>query len=308
MIKKFSIKKICKYTMLLLVVFLFYLFPKKNEYELTNTVIKNHRLNYHDVFLLDRNNYLSKITIEVAAKNELDLIDELIEIMKEDGRYIDKIPNGFRPFLPSDLKINSKKIKNDILIINFSNELLKGNIQDEERIVEGLIYTLTSIKNIKKVKILIDGEELKKLPKSGKELDEYLKRDFGINKVYNIENLKDITKVIVYYVSKNNDNIYYIPVTKYINSSEEKIKIIIDELTSKMSYNSDLMSYLNYNAKLLNYNFNNDSITLNFNEYLFDNEVNKKVLEEVIYSISYSIKDNYGVSKINFCVNNTEIR
>ena len=40
MLKRFSIKKISKYTILLLIVFLFYLFPSKNKYSLENTVGK----------------------------------------------------------------------------------------------------------------------------------------------------------------------------------------------------------------------------------------------------------------------------
>ena len=40
-----------------------------------------------------------------------------------------------------------------------------------------------------------------------------------------------IKKVAVFVVlSKNNDNYYYIPVTKIDNSKKDKIKIIIDEL------------------------------------------------------------------------------
>ena len=67
------------------------------------------------------------------------------------------------------------------------------------------------------------------------------------------------------------------------------------------------MSYLNYNAKILDYSFDEDEVDLNFNEYLFDNKEQSKVLEEVIYSISYSVMDSYGVSKINFFVNNKQI-
>jgi len=68
------------------------------------------------------------------------------------------------------------------------------------------------------------------------------------------------------------------------------------------------MSYLNYNTKLLDYSLNENEIDLNFNEYLFDNTENKKVLEEVIYSISYSVKDNYDIDVINFFVNNEKIK
>ena len=93
-----------------------------------------------------------------------------------------------------------------------------------------------------------------------------------------------------------------------MNSNDNKIKIIIDQLTSRMSYNSNLISYLNSNLKLLDYSFNEDQLDLNFNQYLFDNEDNKKVLEEVIYSISYSVEDTLNVSNIKFFVNNKEIK
>ena len=41
MIKRFSIRKISKYTILLLVVFLFYLFPKKDNYVISKDVSFN---------------------------------------------------------------------------------------------------------------------------------------------------------------------------------------------------------------------------------------------------------------------------
>ena len=44
---------------------------------------------------------------------------------------------------------------------------------------------------------------------------------------------------------------------------------------------------------------------LNFNQYLFDS--NDKVLEEVLYSISYSVFDNYDVSMVMFEVNDNYV-
>ena len=309
MLKRFSIKKISKYTVLLLVVFLFYLFPKNEEYTLEKTVSKEIQTKIHDIYLIDKNNYVSKTKIDVLSVDKENLIYELIEILKVDGKYIDKIPNDFSPIIPSDTKINGVYINQNIITIDFSKELLNVKKEYEEKLIESIIYTITSIDGIDSIIIKIDGQILKKLPKSGILLDEVLNRKYGINKIYDVQTIKDVSKVTVYYTSKtNDDNIYYVPITKYINSNKEKIKIIIDELTSKMSYESNLMSYLNYNAKLLDYTLEEDEIDLNFNEYLFDNTQNKKVLEEVIYSISYSIQDNYNVSKINFFVNNEEIR
>ena len=308
MIKRFSMKKISKYTILLLVVFLFYLFPTKEKYDLDKEVSKEVNINYHDIYLIDKNNYVAKTNIQVSSLKKDLLIDELIEAMKIDGKYQDKIPNGFCALLPSDTKLLGKEINNDVVTLNFNSNVLDVKSENEEKVIESLIYSITSIDGIDKIIIKIDGENLKKLPKTGIILDTELTRDYGINKTYDIDSIKGINKVTIYYTNKNNNSdVYYVPVTKYVNNDEEKIKIIIDELASKFSFESNLMSYLNYNTKLLDYNLYENENDLNFNEYLFDSTENKKVLEEVIYSISYSVMDNYNVDKVNFFVNNEKV-
>lgn len=308
MIKEFSVKKILKYTVLLLIVFLFYLFPEREKISLNEPVFEESSKISHDIYLIDKNNYISKTSVAINSTNKEDLIEELIEVLIIDGKYESRVPNGFSAILPVDTRILDKSIQDNIVTLNFNNDLLDIKKEYEEKIIESIIYTITSIDGIDSVKINVDGKRLERLPKTGKILDEVLTRDFGINKKYDVNNIDNISKVTIYYTSKNNnDDVYYIPVTKYMNSNEEKIKIIVDELTSKISYESNLMSYLNYNAKLLDYSFDDNELDLNFNEYLFDSAQNQKVLEEVIYSISYSIMDNYEVSKINFYVNNKEI-
>lgn len=308
MIKRFSMKKISKYTILLLVVFLFYLFPTKEKYDLDKEVSKEVNINYHDIYLIDKNNYVAKTNIQVSSLKKDLLVDELIEAMKIDGKYQDKIPNGFCALLPSDTKLLGKEINNDVVTLNFNSNVLDVKSENEEKVIESLIYSITSIDGIDKIIIKIDGENLKKLPKTGIILDTELTRDYGINKTYDIDSIKGINKVTIYYTNKNNNSdVYYVPVTKYVNNDEEKIKIIIDELASKFSFESNLMSYLNYNTKLIDYNLTENEIDLNFNEYLFDSNENKKVLEEVIYSISYSVMDNYNVDKVNFFVNSEKV-
>ena len=125
--------------------------------------------------------------------------------------------------------------------------------------------------------------------------------------------LDDVTtsSTITYtnYINKNYNNNYYyfVPVTKLTNDKREKIKIIIDELTSSRIYETNLMSFLNYNTKLLDYTIEDNKLILNFNNYLLDDENSMTVLEEVIYSISLSVKDNYSVYFIVFKLNVKEI-
>ena len=65
------------------------------------------------------------------------------------------------------------------------------------------------------------------------------------------------------------------------------------------------MSYLNYDTKLINYTIDNNDLYLYFNQSIMGED--NKILEEVIYSISYSIKDSIPVSNVHFYVNNKEI-
>lgn len=307
MINRFSKNKIYKVLVIFLIVFLLYLFPKKEEYSLNvKTVMDENK--YHDIFLIDKNNMVAKTKIVTTSNSKEGLIKELVESLIIDGKYVDRVPNGFTQMLPSDTKILNINVNNNIIDLNFNNKLFDVKSSDERKVLESIIYTLTSIKDVQGVRILINGKTLNKLPKTGELLDEVLNRKIGINKDYNIDDIKNITNVTIYYTSKFNDQIYYVPVTKYMNSNDNKIKIIIDQLTSRMSYNSNLISYLNSNLELLDYSFNEDQLDLNFNQYLFDNEDNKKVLEEVIYSISYSVEDTLNVSNIKFFVNNKEIK
>ena len=92
-----------------------------------------------------------------------------------------------------------------------------------------------------------------------------------------------------------------------MNDDREKIKIIIEELASTPLYNTGLMSYLNSNISLLASEQDIDTLSLVFDDYLFNDANSKNILEEVIYSISLSVGDNYDVKEVIFEVNNEEI-
>ena len=177
----------------------------------------------------------------------------------------------------------------------------------EEKVVEAIVYTLTSINGVNKVIIYVDGNILTKLPQTKINLPSTLDRSFGINKEYDINSIKDINQVTIYYVNKNNDNYYYVPVTKYLNDDRDKIKIVIDELSGNSIYNTNLMSFLNSNAELISSEKKDDLMHLNFNEYIFSDIEEKNILEEVIYTISLSVCDNYEVKGVVFNVENEEI-
>lgn len=311
MLKRKMIRKIIVATSALFALFLLYLIP--NE-EVDNQLEINQNLQYLDldvttnsIYLLDNYSYLGKAEVVVNSKNVEDKVKELVEVLISGGNGENKIPNGFKSILPSETKILSVKHENKLVKIDFSKDLLDINKDLEEKMIEALVYTITSIEDIEKVIIYVEGNILTKLPQTGLNLPSTLDRNFGINKTFNFTKTNDINQVTIYYLNKHNDNYYYVPVTKYLNDNREKIKIIIDELSSSNAYNTNLLSYLNSNTELLAIEEQANILELTFNSYIFSDVDSKDILEEVVYTICLSIKDNYDVSEVVIKSENEEI-
>lgn len=311
MLKKMSIKKIMVSSTAIILLLVIYLIPdNKKDIDLKNDKIEYTYNNVEStIYLVDSNNYVARTSIATCKCDGVDLAKDLVNGLIIGGSKNNIIPNGFRSILPPDVSILNIELNNKILVIDFSKELLEVNEKDEEKMIEAIIYTLTSIDGIDKVIIKVEGEVLDKLPNSKNNIPTVLDRSYGINKIYDLSSLNDIMSYTTYYISTYNDNKYYVPVTKYVNSKDSDIvKVIIKELGSSPIYQTNLMSYLNANTTLNDYELVDNSLSLNFNELLL-NEVDKKhILEEVIYTISLSMDNIYNdLESVSFLVNNEEI-
>ena len=311
MLKRMMIKKIMVATSIVLVMLMLYLIPSnKEEIDLN----KKQKLEYiypndlEAIYLLDKNNYLSMAKISVNNKNEVSIAIDLIEGLTTNGKKKDIIPNGFKSLLPENTKVLNIRLDKGILTIDFSSEFNNVKLDNEKKVIEALTYTLTSINGIDRLEIYVDGKKLTNLPNSKVKLPDYLDKSYGINKQYEFSSLSDIDSYTVYYVFNDNNSVYYTPVTKYVNNQkQDKVKIIIDELSTSLLYESNLMSYLDANVKLLNYEINDKTIRLNFNEFILSDIANNLILEEVMYTIGLSLSQELNIDEVIFQVNNQEI-
>ena len=300
MLRKKMIRKIIITSSALFALLLIYLIPNQEEKLNINQNLEyvNLEVETNNIYLLDNYNYLGKTEVVVNSVTTEEKVKELVEVLISGGSGENKIPNGFKSILPSDTKILSVKYEEGLIKIDFSKELLNINKDLEEKMIEAIIYTVTSVDEVDKLIIYVEGDILTKLPQTKINLPSTLDRNFGINKTYDFTKTDDINQVTVYYLNKHNDNYYYVPVTKYLNDNRDKIKIIIDELTSTNTYNTNLLSYLNSNTEILAIEEQPDILELTFNSYIFSDVDSKDILEEVIYTICLSIKDNYDVSEV----------
>lgn len=305
MVKKQIIKKIIISTALLFSVFLMCLMPNKNVSEIKQELVYiDDNINKENIYLLDRNNYLARTSV-VVDNTDIELkAKELLNVLIKDSSGENKIPSGFKGIIPSNTEILSLEYKDKLVKVNFNKYLLDVEEKYEEKVIEAIIYTLTSIENINKVIIYVDGNILTKLPKSKINLPSTLDRSYGINKEYNLKNYKDVNKVTIYYLNNYNNETYYVPVTKYLNDNRNKMEIVVDELSNS---NTDLISYLNSNVLLLDTKIENNTVYLTFNEYIFNNQDERKILDEVKNEISLSAKDNLNIDNVVFNYNKKEI-
>ena len=311
MLRRMSIRKIMIASFTLLILMVIYIVPtnRNNELELkTDSIEYVYPNNLAVIYLLDSNDYVARTLITSCNCETEEKAKDLLEGLIIDGKKSNIIPNGFRSIIPSGTSINDISLEEGVLTIDFSKELLEVKSNFEEKMIESIIYTLTSIEGIDKVIIKVEGKQLERLPYSKKIIPTILDKDYGINKSYELVSINDIESYTLYYVNSYNDNYYYVPVTKYINNnSQDKIKVIIEELSTSPVYESSLMSFLNVSTKLLNYEIIDNTLKLNFNNMILNDITSNNILEEVVYTVGLSMSDNLGVEEIVFLVENEEI-
>lgn len=309
MLKKSSIKKICLAAFCLLILLILYLFPRKKDSDASLTPKTTYSVsNVEDtIYLIDKNNYVARVNISINEEDCEKKAKEIISYLTVGSNNSNLIPNGFKPIIPAGTKVLATSLEDSNLKINFSKDFLNIDASLEVKLIESLIYSLTSIEGVDSITILIEGELLNKLPHSKEFLDNPLDRKYGINKSYDMDNIKGTSKTTLYYLSKYDGYYYYVPVTKVSNNEKEKIEVIIKELSSSPIYETNLKSYLNSETTLQNYEILDNELSLDFNSAILSDVTNKNLLEEVTYAINLSIKDNYGVSSVSYTVDNEKI-
>lgn len=256
--------------------------------------VKTNNICNSKVYTINEDNYVVSTMVYVDENKSLEekVYDLLSMMIKENNKnYL--LPSYFSPILPNGTEINDVVLENDILKIYFSHELLDISDSQSSKMIESLIYTLTEFDDVLGIEIYVDNNMLRYIPNSVVSLPTILTRDYGINKVYDLDSNMNIKKVYLTYYDENDEII----VTKYLNDEREDIEIIIEEL-SNYSYLNNVVSYMNNDILLESYTINDDSIDM-----VFNTKIDDKLL---LGQLSNSIFLNYDKSIIRY-INNGEV-
>ena len=153
----------------------------------------------------------------------------------------------------STMAANVAVLEDDKLICEYTINTKKTHSQKLMPMIENMLkLSDLEIKDIDNIMLQVEGKPIEGY-------NEVLNKNIGINNEFLFNSRYDISRVVIYYVDKIDNKTYFVPVTKYLNDTREKIEIIIDELKEN---NNNLISYLNDNAKLINYREEGPTIIL----------------------------------------------
>lgn len=257
-----------------------------------------------ELYLLDKNGYVVPQTLELPKTNSV--AKQALEYLVQNGPVTEMLPNGFKAIIPAETSISVDIEKDKVATVNFSKEFKNYKKEDEQKILQSITWTLTQFDSIEKVKLQVNGYDLKEMPVNKTPIGEGLTRANGINidttDVLDINNTKPVT---VYYIGGDDDSYYYVPVTRRVsNKVENNIQAAVDELIKGPSYTSNLLSEFSGDAELLDEpKVENGQVTLNFNESIIGSLEGKKISQRVLESIVLSLTEQKGIESVSLTVN-----
>jgi germination protein M len=188
------------------------------------------------VYLLDRNGYVAPMTLSTKpdAESQRSPAEVAVVWMTADKQLADQLPPGFSPILPEGTKINSvKQDTNDRSItIDFAAPFPTMNPAHERKMLEALVWTMTELPGIDKLKLTVEGKTLSKLPASGIPVGAVLTRSLGIN----LEHAKGVQisrsmGVTLYFSARSADGEdYFVPVTRLVERKPDRARAALEQL------------------------------------------------------------------------------
>ncbi|WP_279013462.1 hypothetical protein [Thomasclavelia cocleata] len=194
------------------------------------------KTNYQTVVFRDDNNTLIPIEVDLGQELENDAkYRNMIEVMKsKDYEYL-----GLHPILDSNLQVNAMAMNEKSLTFDFSDNLYVNINQEALDIFEMFSYVFC-VNGIEKVNLKIDGNDISELPNSTVPASCITNR-LGINNFESSTNyLYKTTPVVVYNTQTINNQEYYVPVTKRVETTESDIDTKVSIMLKQMEYEQPL--------------------------------------------------------------------
>ncbi|MEK3913899.1 GerMN domain-containing protein [Paenibacillus sp. FSL H7-0331] len=256
------------------------------------------------VYAKDEKGFIAPIALQV--EKSVEVAKTALESMVEGSAASKNMPSGFIGILPKGTTVKGINIVKDqkLAVVDLSKAFTDYNLQDERKILEAIVWTLTGFPSVEKVQLRVEGKALTEMPQGGTPLDEPLTRAFGINleKQDGVE-YGQSTPVTLYFLGQNKDLYsYYVPVTRMIKRTDNVAQSVIEQLIVGPDQKKGLTAVMTPGSELKHIQKAGDLITVDFSDKVLGPD--KKAPGNAMRAVVLSLTENAGAAtKVQITVN-----
>ncbi|WP_044640623.1 GerMN domain-containing protein [Risungbinella massiliensis] len=258
-----------------------------------------------ELYFLTDSQYVAPYTVPMTENKDVQAqAKAIVQKLIQDAPDAAKLPNGFTAVIPKGTTVKALKVDNGKATVEFSKEFLSYDVAKEQQIFQAITWSLTSHPQIKEVNLYVEGAPLQA---KGKSNTAGLTRSNGIN--IDLSAGIDITRsmpVTVYYLMQNHDKkVFYVPVTRMVDRSENVAATTIAELIRGPKYGSQLVNVMDSAVTLNKVELKGDTLYADFNEAMLQYQ-NNSAGNNVLNSIVLSLTENTTAKKVKITVNGNQ--
>ncbi|MFS0727329.1 GerMN domain-containing protein [Paenibacillus sp. 1P07SE] len=259
------------------------------------------------VFLKDPNGYIAPVTLQAVLEPDERPEMRALAMMVENGAFADQLPAGFEPVLPQGAEVMTFNIVENQrkAVVDFSSPFLDYNLPDERKIVEALTWTLTGFPDIEQVELWSEGERLEEMPVDGMPLAGPLTRKMGINleKAEGVDYGRSMPVTLYFSSVSEDDEQYYVPVTRLIERSPEPAKAAMEQLIAGPGPFSKLHAVMTEDIEVSELDLAGEVVTVDLKDDMF--KADQKLPSEMLEAVILSLTENTGASQVKIQFNGT---
>lgn len=242
------------------------------------------------LYYQDKGGFVIPVTFKITKT--LSIARTVVGELTDNEKNRDKLSGfGLIPVLPQGTVLKSINIKEGTAIVDFNSKFTEAkNATAERNAVASLVYSLTELKTIKNINILIEGKKYEKL-KYGTDISGLLDRkNILINSgAANVE--KGMVKYDAFIYRIESDKIYYlIPVSKELKETDIKSKLSAAvEFMSKRFDEGGLFTEIPAGTRIIGYLLKDGVLTVNVNDairsYGGGNSREAGLIDQILYCL-----------------------
>jgi germination protein M len=259
------------------------------------------------VYFVDEKGLVVPMGIQIPKAEGI--AKETLRYMTKGGPVLNQIAGtNLEPVLPNGTKVLGLSINEGVAKVDFSKEFLNNETKDQEkRMIEAVVWTLTEFPTIESVQFVVEGYLLEAMPVGGMTLTEPVSRTLGINVEVsgqaNIGSPALTSQVMLYFQAVDSvGSMYYVPVTRIIPRTDNQLEAVINE-TLKGPIHDYLYSAMIPTTKINTLDKRGSNLQIDFDDRLTTYGPGSDGEISVVQSLVLGLTELKDIEQVNITIN-----